>query len=244
MQIKQHDERKFFEGPQSRVEEGSFMFKVLLQFIKGFRTFHFIGPCITVFGSARFDENHIYYKQAREIGKEVAKMGFTIMTGGGPGIMEAANRGAKESGGRSVGCNIVLSHEQKPNAYLDHWVNIKYFFVRKVLLTKYSHAFVVMPGGYGTLDEFFESITLMQTNKMSRFPVVLIGKQFHKALYDHLKSLITAGTISASDIELFLFTDDTKEALDYIKKHTGEKAPKALKHKPLWWLGERFIKVK
>ena len=149
-------ETVFLEGPHSRWQELKFLFHVLGQFIYGFRKLHFLGPCVTVFGSARFKETHPYYGKAREIGAEVVKLGFTIMTGGGPGIMEAANRGAKEAHGRSIGCNIILPHEQKPNGYLDRWVDIDYFFIRKVLLTKYSYAFVVMPGGYGTLDEFFE----------------------------------------------------------------------------------------
>ena len=145
----------FLDGPQSRWQELKFLVKVMLEFIKGLRALHFVGPCVTIFGSARFTEENEYYQQAREMGAAVARLGFTVMTGGGPGIMEAANRGAREVGGRSVGCNIVLPMEQHPNPYLDKWVNIKYFFVRKTLLSKYSYAFVVMPGGFGTLDEFF-----------------------------------------------------------------------------------------
>jgi len=239
---KHADEHKFFEGPQKRTAEGAFMFKVGLEFIKGYRTFHFLGPCATVFGSARFKEDHIYYKQAREIGKRLAELGFVVMTGGGPGIMEAANRGAKEGGGVSVGCNIVLPSEQKPNPYLDHWVGIKYFFVRKVLLTKYSCAFVVMPGGYGTLDEFLEAVTLMQTNKMRRFPVVLVGKEFHKELYAHLQSLIIQGTISKGDIELFLFTDSIDETIKHIADNSIDKVLQHPKHKPRWWLGEKRLR--
>jgi uncharacterized protein (TIGR00730 family) len=237
---KKTDEHIFLEGPQARRKEGAFMLKVMLEFIKGFRRFHFIGPCVTVFGSARFDKQHTYYKLAEEIGKGMANLGFTVMTGGGPGIMEAANKGAKKSGGKSVGCNIVLPSEQKPNSYLDQWVSIKYFFVRKILLTKYSYAFVVMPGGYGTLDEFFESITLMQTGKMKRFPVVLMGKEFHKELFAHLQGLIKAGTIADKDIELFLFTDDTDEAIKHIRDNTVERFNLHPKHKPRWWLGEKF----
>ena len=150
-------EIKFLEGPQSRWEEFKFTIKVLIEFIRGFRALHFVGPCVTVFGSARFDENHEYYKLSRKVSGEIAKLGFTIMTGGGPGIMEAANRGAKDVGGKSVGCNILLPKEQHPNPYLDKWVSIRYFFVRKTLLIKYSFAFIVFPGGYGTLDEYFEA---------------------------------------------------------------------------------------
>src|SRR5437667_2996789 len=150
------------EGPRSRTSEFVQLLRVLRDFLRGFRVLHFVGPCVTVFGSARTGEDDPNYRLAREMGAAIARLGFTVMTGGGPGIMEAANRGAKDAGGRSVGCNIVLSTEQKPNKYLDHWVYINYFFVRKVLLCKYSYAFVVMPGGYGTMDEFFEAITLVQ----------------------------------------------------------------------------------
>ena len=148
-------EIQFLEGPQSRWKDFKYTVSVLFEFIKGFRALHFVGPCVTIFGSARFKEDHKYYEQARSLGAEIAQLGFTIMTGGGPGLMEAANRGAKDVGGRSVGCNIVLPIEQHPNSYLDRWVNIKYFFIRKTLLIKYSYAFVVMPGGFGTLDEFY-----------------------------------------------------------------------------------------
>ncbi|NNM94212.1 MAG: TIGR00730 family Rossman fold protein [Bacteroidia bacterium] len=236
------EEHVFLEGPQARRKEGVFMLKVLVEFVKGFRKFHFLGPCVTVFGSARFTEEHKYYKMAEEIGGQLSELGYTVMTGGGPGIMEAANRGAKKAGGLSAGCNIVLPAEQIPNRYLDQWVSINYFFVRKVLLTKYSYAFVVMPGGYGTLDEFFESITLIQTGKMKKFPVVLIGRQFHKELYEHLLSLIKEGTIKEEDIGLFLFTDDIKEAVEHIKKYTLERFQLHPWHKPRWWLGEKLLR--
>lgn len=241
-ETKHTDERIFLEGPQARRKEGLFMFKVVLDFIRGFRAFHFLGPCVTVFGSARFESGHVYYKMAEEIGKRLVGLGFAVMTGGGPGIMEAANKGAKEAGGKSVGCNIVLPAEQKPNPYLDHWVSIKYFFVRKVLLTKYSYAFVVMPGGYGTLDEFFESITLIQTGKMRRFPVVMVGKEFHQKLYEHIQWLIKQGTISEKDIELFLFTDSVEEAIKHIADNTLDRFKLHPRHKPKWWLGERILR--
>ncbi len=237
-------EHVFLEGPHGRTKEILFALKVFIEFIKGFRKFHFLGPCITVFGSARFNNMHPYYKVAEEIGGQLSELGFTVMTGGGPGIMEAANRGAKKAGGVSAGCNIVLPSEQIPNIYLDYWVNINYFFVRKVLLTKYSYAFVVMPGGYGTLDEFFESITLIQTGKMKKFPVVLFGKQFHNGLYEYLESLIKEGTIGAEDIKLFLFTDDINEAIEHIRSHTYERVNMHPWHKPRWWLGERFVRKK
>lgn len=235
-------EQIFLKGPQSREKESLFALRVLIEFIKGFRKFHFLGPCVTVFGSARFRSENLYYKAAQEIGKQLATLGFTVMTGGGPGIMEAANRGAKDADGVSVGCNIVLPAEQKPNPYLDHWVSIKFFFVRKVLLTKYSFAFIVMPGGYGTLDEFFESITLIQTSKMMKFPVVLFGKEYHRELYLHIRNLVGAGTISEHDIELFLFTDSIDDAIKHVKDNTLERFRLHPWHKSKWWLGEKILR--
>ena len=230
----------FLEGPQSRWKELFFAFDVFKEFIYGFRKLHFVGACATVFGSARFPETHPYYEVARELGGRLAKIGFTVMTGGGPGIMEAANRGAKEAGGRSIGCNIVLPKEQKPNKYLDKWVDINYFFIRKILLTKYSYAFIVMPGGYGTMDEFFESITMMQTGKSKQFPIVLMGKSFHLELYEYLEKMVQEKTIDPKDIELFLFTDSVDEAINHINQYAIEGF--ALKKKrmiqPLSLLGE------
>ncbi|HWY37218.1 MAG TPA: TIGR00730 family Rossman fold protein [Bacteroidia bacterium] len=236
-----NEEQLFLQGPRSRQSEFLFALKTLWEFIRGFRAFHFIGPCATVFGSARFKEGHAYYETARIIGGELARLGFTVMTGGGPGLMEAANRGARDVKGRSVGCNIVLPAEQHPNPYLDKWVSIRYFFVRKVLLSKYSYAFVVMPGGYGTLDEFFEAITLIQTEKIKQFPVVLFGKDYHQKLYDHILHLSALGTIGPTDAGLFLLTDDVKEAIRHIDiyavKQFNLKIHKT--HRPLSWLGER-----
>ena len=161
--------------------------RILGECVKGFRRLHFVGPCVTVFGSARFEEDHPYYVLARELGARLAEAGFAVMTGGGPGIMEAANRGAKDVGGTSVGCNITLPVEQKPNPYLDRWVEFRYFFVRKMMLEKYSYAFIVMPGGIGTLDELFETAMLIQTGKMKDFPIVLMGKSFWTPLLDYLR---------------------------------------------------------
>jgi len=230
----------FLEGPHSRWEELFFAFDVFKEFIYGFRKLHFVGACVTVFGSARFPETHPYYEIARNVGKQLAQMGFTIMTGGGPGIMEAANRGAKEAGGRSIGCNIVLPKEQQPNKYLDKWVDIDYFFIRKILLTKYSYAFVVMPGGYGTMDEFFESITMIQTGKSKKFPVILMGKSYHLELYEYIQKMVSEKTISPDDIQLFLFTDSVDEAIDHIRKHAieGFGIKKKRKIQPLKFLGE------
>jgi len=234
-------ERVFLEGPHSRWRELVFLTDVLREFLLGFRKFHFIGPCVTVFGSARFSETHPYYQLARRMGREVVNLGFSVITGGGPGIMEAANRGAKEAGGHSVGCNIVLPKEQKPNRYLDRWVNINYFFIRKVLLTKYSYAFVVMPGGYGTLDEFFEALTMIQTGKLFRFPMVLMGREYHTALEQHIKRMVAERTISPEDESLFLFTDSVDEAIRHIRKFAIEKfGLKQRKIRPLGILGERW----
>lgn len=233
-------EIKFLGGPQSRLKEFLFTVNTVRQFIKGFRALHFVGPCITIFGSARFDENHEYYKLARKAAGEFAKLGFTIMTGGGPGIMEAANRGAKDVGGRSVGCNIQLPHEQKPNPYLDKWVEIRHFFVRKVLLVKYSFAFVVMPGGFGTLDEFFEAITLIQTKKIGDFPIIIFCKDFHQKLIEYTHAMRSEGTISEADLSLFLVTDSIEEAVELIKvqsiKKHGLKPEERMK--PFGWLFE------
>ena len=234
-------EIKFLSGPQSRWKEFKFTFEVLTEFIKGFRKLHFLGPCVTVFGSARFDEHHPYYKMARELSAEIAKMGFTILTGGGPGIMEAANRGAKDVDGRSVGCNIVLPFEQHENPYLDESVNIKFFFVRKTLLIKYSYAFVVMPGGFGTLDEYFEALTLIQTKMLEGFPIVVFDKAFHELLMNHIHQMNNKGTISPSDLELCLFTDSIADALHHIEVNAISKF--GLKHEPKrkakWWLLEK-----
>lgn len=231
---------KYLGGPRSRAQELGFAFSVFFEFIKGFRALHFIGPCITVFGSARFKEDHVYYKQARELGSKLSKLGITILTGGGPGIMEAANRGAYESGGRSVGCNIQLPMEQKPNPYMHRWVTMKYFFVRKVLLVKYSYGFVVMPGGVGTMDEFFETLTLIQTATIKNFPVVMIGKDYYRDIWEMLQKMLQAKTISPQDLELVLFTDDIQQAVNhiefYIKKHYEVK-----KVKPAKLLLERFV---
>lgn len=236
-------EIKFLEGPQSRWKEFRFSFNVLLEFIKGFRVLHFVGPCVTIFGSARFKEDDVTYKQTQELAGEIARLGFTIMTGGGPGVMEAANRGAKEVGGRSVACNIELPMEQKPNPYLDKWVSIKYFFVRKTLLIKYSYAFVVMPGGFGTLDEYFEALTLIQTKMLSEFPIIIFDKAYHKDLIEHIERMKERGTISADDLKLCLFTDSIPDAVKHIQdksiKKFGLKATEK-KHFSKWLFERGF----
>ena len=217
------EERSFLEGPHTRRREFWFVLKVMIDFIRGFRALHFIGPCVTIFGSARLKEDNEYYKLAREMGKRVSDIGFNVMTGGGPGIMEAANRGAQEAGGNSIGCNIVLPEEQDPNPYLDKWIDIRYFFVRKVLLFKYSYAFVVMPGGVGTMDELFEAVTLIQTGKIQDFPIVLMGKEYYSPLMKQLENMVEDGTISRGDLDLFLFTDSVDEAVEHIRKSAVKK---------------------
>jgi uncharacterized protein (TIGR00730 family) len=195
-------------GPRARLSELARVLRIAREFIRGFRRLHFVGPCVTVFGSARFKEDHPYYALGREIGRRLAQAGATVMTGGGPGIMEAANRGAKEAGGYSIGCNIKLPVEQVPNPYLDRWVTFRYFFVRKVLLVKYSYAFVIMPGGFGTLDELFEAVTLVQTKKIESFPLVLVGTEYWKPLLDFVQgTLVRAGTVAPEDLHLLTPTD-------------------------------------
>ena len=217
------EEHYFLEGPRGRQREFWSVLGFLWEFIRGFRALHFVGPCVTVFGSARFSEDHPYYALAREVGAGLAKLGFTVMTGGGLGIMEAANRGAKDVGGRSVGCNIVLPQEQKINAYLDRWVTFRHFFVRKVMLVKYSYAFVVMPGGFGTMDELFEAMVLIQTGKIKSFPVVVFVKEYWQPLFEFMEKMVRVGTIDDKDLRLLLFTDSIDEAMDHIQKYAVEK---------------------
>ncbi len=236
-----NSEIRFLEGPQSRWNEFKFGVRTLWEFIKGFRALHFIGPCVTIFGSARFKDDDKYYILTRKLSGEIAKLGFTIMTGGGPGIMEAANRGAKDVGGKSVGCNIILPHEQHPNPYLDKWVNIRYFFVRKTLLIKYSYAFIVMPGGFGTMDELFEALTLVQTKVIDTFPIIIFCKDFQKKLMEYIEKLKTEGTISPEDLHLLLLTDSIEEAVEHIKSSIAQFGLKYVKPKPARWLLEKRL---
>lgn len=231
-------EQVYLEGPKSRTYELRFVCKVFLEFIKGFRTLHFAGPCITVFGSARFKENHPYYKVAMEFGKRIAALGFTVMTGGGPGIMEAANRGAYESGGTSVGCNIVLPHEQKENPYLTKTITFDHFFVRKTMLVKYSYAFIIMPGGFGTMDEFFEILTLIQTKVVTQFPVVLYGESYYKGLIKQLEFMAKQGTLAEEDLKLVILTNNIDDAMQHISKYISTNYVIKPRRK-LAWLFER-----
>jgi uncharacterized protein (TIGR00730 family) len=208
---------RFLQGPQPRGFELARALRIFWELIRGFRALHFVGPCVTVFGSARFKEDHRYYALGREVGARLVRAGFTVMTGGGPGIMEAANRGAKEAGGRSIGCNIELPEEQKPNPYLDRWVTFRHFFVRKLMLVKYSYAFIALPGGFGTLDEIFEVATLIQTRKVQEFPVVLVGRDYWQPLADFLRGrLLAERTIDPTDADRMVMTASPAEAVDSI----------------------------
>lgn len=236
-------EHIYLEGPKTRRYEMRFAWKVFWQFIKAFRTLHYIGPCIAVFGSARFKEDSIYYQQAREFGKRIAAEGFTTLTGGGPGIMEAANRGAYETGGMSVGCNIRLPFEQVGNKYVHRSFTFEHFFVRKTLLIKYSYAFVILPGGFGTMDEFFETLTLIQTKTLTAFPIVLFGKEFYKELWEAIQDMAKRGTISTEDMDLVLFTDNVDEAMEHILKYIRSNY-KVLPYRPKWWLMEKMLNAR
>lgn len=241
--LKRADET-FLEGPRSRFGELVTLFRVMWDFLRGFRVLHFVGPCVTVFGSARVKSDTEYYDLARKMGTAIAELGFTVMTGGGPGIMEAANRGAKDVRGRSVGCGIELPLEQKPNPYLDRYVTMRHFFVRKTLLIKYSYAFIVMPGGAGTLDELFEALTLIQTGKIKNFPIVIMGTVYWRPLIDFIDSMAKAGMIAAEDLKLIYATDSVEEAIAHIRdkaiKPFGLKVvTRVRRHLP--WLGERAV---
>jgi uncharacterized protein (TIGR00730 family) len=211
------DEPEFLGGTADAMEELHRVTRIMTEFTKGFTALQNTGPAVTVFGSARFKPGHRYYAMAREVGTELARAGLATMTGGGPGIMEAANRGAREAGGPSIGCNIELPQEQQPNPYLDHFVDFRYFFVRKVMLLKYSCGFIICPGGFGTLDELWETVTLMQTGKIDYFPTVIMGSDFWKPMLDMVRgTMLEAGTIGPEDLGQRVVTDDPKVAVDYI----------------------------
>lgn len=231
-------EHVYLEGPKSRGYELGFAWKVFKEFIKGFRALHFVGPCITVFGSARFKEDHPYYLQAVEFGKRIAESGMATMTGGGPGIMEAANKGAFENGGESIGCNIQLPFEQRLNPYVHKSVTFEHFFVRKTLLIKYSYAFIIMPGGFGTMDEFFETLTLVQTKTVTQFPIVLFGKEYYKPIMEAIEDMAVRETIAKEDMGLVLLTDDMDEAMNHIRNYITTNY-KVKPRKKFWWLFEK-----
>ncbi|MFN0063276.1 MAG: TIGR00730 family Rossman fold protein [Myxococcaceae bacterium] len=235
-------ERRFLQGPQPRGWELRRALNIFWEIIRGFRALHFVGPCVTVYGSARFGESHPTYAPTRRLGALLAEAGFAVMTGGGPGLMEAANRGAKEAGGHSLGCNIRLPKEQQPNAYLDRWVEFRYFFVRKLMLAKYSYAFVATPGGFGTLDELFEILVLIQTGKTRDFPVALLGRDYWMPLVDYLRgTLLKTGAIEEADVARLLVTDSPEEIVNTIKdralKQFGLSYGPRVRRR--WFLGER-----
>jgi hypothetical protein len=241
-----NSDRYLLSGPNPRFTEAILIFRAFRDFLRGFRVLAFVGPCVVIFGSARFGEDHPYYAVAREVGRRVSRLGFTVLTGGGPGLMEAANRGARDVGGRSVGCNIELPLEQAPNPYLDRWVTCHYFFVRKVLLFKYSYAFIALPGGLGTLDELGEALTLIQTGKIRGFPIVLIGTKYWQPFMDLLNEMLLEGAISDSDLALLKVTDDLDEAVAHLEQHAVSAF--GLKRvpfdRPRWWLGEAGLPFK
>ncbi|MBC8126391.1 MAG: TIGR00730 family Rossman fold protein [Gloeobacteraceae cyanobacterium ES-bin-144] len=213
------DDRTLLSGANSRFHNFMTLFRVAKDLLMAFRALHFAGPCVTIFGSARTKPGTQYYEMARRMGAECAKLGFTVLTGGGPGIMQAGNQGAFEIGGRSVGVNIELPFEQELNPYVHRAITMRYFFTRKVILVKYSYAFIVMPGGAGTLDEMFETMTLIQTGKLKGFPIILMGREYWQPLMDFVYQMADEGMISPDDPELIFFTDDIEAAVGHLKRH-------------------------
>lgn len=223
-------------GPDSRLRDLMTILRVGKDLFLGFRALHFAGPCVTIFGSARTKPGSEYYEMARKMGEACAQLGFTVVTGGGPGIMQAGNQGAFEAGGRSLGVNIELPFEQDLNPYVQRSVTMRYFFTRKVVLVKYSYAFIVMPGGAGTMDEMFETMTLIQTGKLKVFPIILMGRDYWKPLMDFVYRMSEEGTISPDDPDLIFFTDDVAEAAAHLQRHAvrqfglrRKRVPKAMR---------------
>ena len=210
-----HD-RDFLMQTRTLAAEKARLKRIQAEFLRGFQRLHKLGPAVTVFGSARFNEGHRYYKLAVEVGRELARAGFAVLTGGGPGIMEAANRGAHEAGGTSIGLNIILPYEQEPNPYVDDTIEFHYFFVRKVMLVKYSCAFVIMPGGLGTLDEMYEAGTLIQCGKIGPFPVIGMGTRFWRPLRPFTQHQIREGAVGKEELGFVRVTDSAQEAVELI----------------------------
>lgn len=235
------DDRTLLSGPSSRIHNLMTLFRVGRDLLSAFRTLHFAGPCVTIFGSARTRPGSRYFELARQMGAECAKLGFTVITGGGPGIMQAGNQGAFEIGGRSIGINIELPFEQQLNPYVQKSVTMRYFFTRKVVLVKYSYAFIVMPGGAGTLDEMFETMTLIQTGKLKGFPIILMGKDYWQPLMDFIYRMADEGMISPDDPELIFFTDDVSDAVAHLQRHAVRQFNLRRKHHPkaIKMLGEK-----
>jgi uncharacterized protein (TIGR00730 family) len=229
------EDEKFLER-RSRTERPDFIdsdpwraLRILSEFVEGFDALAAVGPAVTIFGSARVPEGTPEYELARGIARRLATFGFAVITGGGPGIMEAANRGCREGGGLSIGCNIELPHEQGLNPYVDLGIEFKYFFARKTMFVKYADAFVIMPGGFGTLDELFESLTLIQTGKIRDFPVVLVGTTYWAGMIDWMRSTqVPAGAISEADLGLMKLTDDPDEVCEIIRSYVVKAHPEDL----------------
>ncbi len=212
------DPERYLLGPASRLDDAIGAFRILGEFLRGSDALHSLWPCVTVFGSARLGEGHSSYALGRDLGEALAHAGYTVMTGGGPGLMEAANRGAREAGGRSVGCNIRLPVAQPPNPYVEHALTFHHFFVRKVMLVKHSVGFVALPGGLGTFDEVFEAANLIQTGTIVRFPIVLLGTEFWHPILEVLRArLLAAHTVDPIDIEELLVTDSVSECVAHIR---------------------------
>jgi len=225
-----HGNHQLGQGvPDSLRDEPWRLFRIMGEFVDGFEVMASVGPGVSIFGSARVSEGDPYYELARETARRIARAGLAVITGGGPGIMEAANRGAFEAGGESVGLNIVLPFEQRANPYLTRYVDFRYFFVRKVMFVKYAQAFVIMPGGFGTMDEFFESMTLIQTNKIHHFPVFLMGSAYWNGLLDWIREVMLQGEgfISPEDLNLWTVTDDPQEVVDRVLSATREQVEAA-----------------
>jgi uncharacterized protein (TIGR00730 family) len=202
-----------------KVQDSWRLFHILSEFVDGFETMAKVYPAVSIFGSARIQPESPEYKMTEKMAASLVKHGFNIISGGGPGIMEAANKGAAEAGGKSAGLNIQLPYEQKPNTYANVRLDFRYFFIRRVMFVKYAVAYIVMPGGFGTLDEFFEAITLIQTKKIRPFPVIMMGSSYWKGLIDWIKdTLVKEKTISESDLDIFQLVDDPEKAVDIIKR--------------------------
>lgn len=217
------DPERYLVRPRSRLDDTIGAVRILGEYLHGSQALHDLWPCVTVFGSARLGEGHSSYELGRQVGAGLARAGYTVMTGGGPGLMEAANRGAREAGGRSAGCNIHLPIEQAPNAYVDRVVTFHHFFVRKVMLVKHSVGFVALPGGFGTFDEVFEAANLIQAGAIVRFPLVLLGSDFWNPIVDVLRDrLLGAGTADPFDLEELLVTDDADACVAHIAHMTAE----------------------
>ncbi|MGA0845552.1 MAG: TIGR00730 family Rossman fold protein [Luteolibacter sp.] len=234
-------DRTLLSGPASRWRDLMTLIRAGKDFLTAFRALHFVGPCVTIFGSARVKPGTEHYELARKMGDACARLGFTVMTGGGPGIMQAGNQGAYEAGGRSIGVNIELPFEQHLNPYVHRSVTMRYFFTRKVVLVKYSYAFIVMPGGAGTMDEMFETMTLIQTGKLREFPIVLMGKDYWQPLMDFVHRMADEGTISPDDPNMIFFTDDVDEAVAHLQRHAVRQFGLRRRriHKPIRVLGEK-----